>query len=94
MPAEARMQMMGTTWLRVPRVIRATVVAVTGFALITVGVIMLVLPGPGIAAIALGFVVLATEFAWARLVLHHIRQRSAKATAGLRTRFTRKEVQS
>jgi uncharacterized protein (TIGR02611 family) len=38
------------------------VVAVVGFGLVAAGIVMLVLPGPGWAAILLGLVVLASEF--------------------------------
>lgn len=36
-----------------------------GFAVVAAGVIMLAFPGPGWAAIFLGFAILATEFAYA-----------------------------
>lgn len=44
-------------------------VTVAGPLLILAGVLMLVLPGPGLLAIALGFALLALEYAWARHVL-------------------------
>jgi uncharacterized protein (TIGR02611 family) len=47
-----------------------------GVAVLLAGIAMLVLPGPGWAAIFVGFAVLATEFAWARYAL-----RWAKSTA-------------
>ena len=37
-----------------------------GFALIGLGVVMLVTPGPGWLAIGFGLTLLASEFAWAR----------------------------
>jgi uncharacterized protein (TIGR02611 family) len=40
-----------------------------GMAVLLAGAAMLVLPGPGWAAIFVGFAILATEFAWARTVL-------------------------
>jgi uncharacterized protein (TIGR02611 family) len=50
-------------------------VFLVGVALLVAGAAMLVLPGPGIAVILLGLVVLAREFSWARRVLawarHH-----------------------
>ena len=39
-----------------------------GFAIVIAGLIMLVIPGPGWAAIFLGFAVLATEFAFAERI--------------------------
>lgn len=39
-----------------------------GFAVVVAGIAMLALPGPGWAAIFLGFAILATEFAFAEKV--------------------------
>jgi uncharacterized protein (TIGR02611 family) len=47
---------------------RATVL-VLGWLIILTGVALLVLPGPGWAAIFLGLAILATEFVWARHLL-------------------------
>jgi len=41
----------------------------TGITLVLLGLILLVLPGPGILTIAAGLAVLATEFVWARRIL-------------------------
>jgi hypothetical protein len=40
-------------------------VTVAGGAVLAAGLAMLVLPGPGILVIALGFAILGTEYAWA-----------------------------
>jgi uncharacterized protein (TIGR02611 family) len=45
------------------------VLIVVGFTVILFGIIMLVTPGPGIAAIAGGVAILATEFVWAKKLL-------------------------
>jgi uncharacterized protein (TIGR02611 family) len=45
------------------------VVAAVGFAVLAAGVIMLVLPGPGLVVILLSLVVLATQFSWAKHLL-------------------------
>jgi uncharacterized protein (TIGR02611 family) len=55
------------------------VVLVVGLAIVAAGVAMLVLPGPGWAAIFVGFAVLATEFAWAQRMLAWARKQAAKA---------------
>lgn len=57
---------------------RSTVLVV-GAALLILGVVMLVFPGPGWAAIILGLVVLASEFAWVNRVLHPVRRMASKA---------------
>ncbi|QWF23637.1 PGPGW domain-containing protein [Nocardioides sp. LMS-CY] len=46
-----------------------TLVTIGGPLLIVAGVLMLVLPGPGLLVIALGFALLALEYPWARHVL-------------------------
>jgi len=52
-------------WKHIPRPIRQPLVFMVGTAVIVAGIAMLVLPGPGWAAIFLGFAILATEFAFA-----------------------------
>ncbi|MGH2685221.1 MAG: PGPGW domain-containing protein, partial [Actinomycetota bacterium] len=47
-------------------------VSIVGAALVLAGLAMLVLPGPGIIVVAIGFAVLGTEYAWAgRLAVEH-----------------------
>ena len=45
-----------------------------GGLLLTIGIVMLVLPGPAIVFIPLGLAILATEFLWARKWLVTARQ--------------------
>lgn len=56
------------TWWRMPKPIRQTLVLMVGVSIIIAGIFMLLFPGPGWAAIFLGFAVLATEFAAAEKV--------------------------
>lgn len=56
-------------------------VFLAGTTLLVVGVILLVLPGPGWAMIALGLIVLASEYMWAQRLLHPIRSKMAQAKA-------------
>lgn len=44
-------------------------VALIGFTLVGVGILLLIFPGPGLLVIILGLVVLASEFAWAKTAL-------------------------
>jgi uncharacterized protein (TIGR02611 family) len=46
-------------------------VTVVGAVLVVGGLVMLVLPGPGVLVIAAGFAVLGTEYVWAATVLEH-----------------------
>jgi uncharacterized protein (TIGR02611 family) len=50
-----------------------------GIAVLLAGVAMLVLPGPGWAAIFVGFAVLATEFAWAKCALMWAKDTASRA---------------
>ena len=54
-------------------------VTVVGAALVLLGVAMLVLPGPGILVVALGFAVLGTEYAWAAAALERTKRAAAHA---------------
>ncbi|MCF7668351.1 MAG: PGPGW domain-containing protein [Verrucomicrobia bacterium] len=48
---------------------RRLVVAVIGFTVVFLGILMLVFPGPAIVVIPLGLAILASEFIWARRLL-------------------------
>jgi uncharacterized protein (TIGR02611 family) len=52
-------------WNRIPKKIRQTLVLIAGSTVVLTGLVMLVFPGPGWAAIFVGFAILATEFAFA-----------------------------
>lgn len=49
---------------------RKIVVLVIGLTLVVIGIAMIVLPGPAIVVIPLGLAFLASEFLWARRLLH------------------------
>lgn len=57
---------------------RITVFTV-GVTVLLAGVAMLVLPGPGWAAIFIGFAILATEFAWAQRALRSAKEKASRA---------------
>jgi uncharacterized protein (TIGR02611 family) len=54
---------------------KRVVVALIGLTIVGIGIAMIVLPGPAIVVIPIGLGVLATEFVWARKLLHDIRAR-------------------
>jgi uncharacterized protein (TIGR02611 family) len=58
------------------------VIAVVGFTVLAVGVAMIVLPGPAIVVIPIGLGILATEFIWARSLLHRLRERADRMRKG------------
>jgi hypothetical protein len=54
------------------------IVGVIGGVLITAGILLLVLPGPGLLLIALGILVLASEFEWAKKIYNKFKAWLAK----------------
>ncbi len=54
-------------------------VFIVGVTLMALGVVLLVLPGPGWAMIAVGLVVLASEYMWAQRLLRPLRTKLSQA---------------
>lgn len=79
-------------WKRLPHPIRWIGVAIVGGTLIVVGVILLVLPGPGLLLIALGVAVLATEFAWAEATLRRMKSAGSAAVDKARRVVSKKQT--
>lgn len=52
---------------------RRLVVAVVGFTVVLLGLALIVRPGPAVAVIPIGLVLLATEFVWARRLLQRMK---------------------
>ncbi|HVI69086.1 MAG TPA: TIGR02611 family protein [Magnetospirillaceae bacterium] len=55
-------------WRKTPHFVRKPTVFIVGWVVVLAGIAMLVLPGPGWAAIFVGFAILATEFASAQKI--------------------------
>ena len=73
-------------WLApLPRGVRRVLVLIVGSVVLLAGVLMLVLPGPGILAILVGLAILATEFAWAERLLRRARERAGQAIDKIRS---------
>jgi uncharacterized protein (TIGR02611 family) len=62
------MEKIKRNWKGVPTPIRKPLILILGSATVLTGLALLVLPGPGWAAIFLGFAILATEFTLAEKV--------------------------
>ena len=58
---------------------RKGAITAIGTGMLAGGVAMLVLPGPGLAVIALGLAVLAAEYDWAARLFAGLRQRASRA---------------
>jgi len=65
---------------------RRIAIAIVGFTVLAVGVAMIVLPGPAIVVIPVGLGILGLEFAWARIWLKKIRERSTSIVDSIRQR--------
>jgi len=70
---------LGVIW----RSTRRLAVTLVGFALLLLGVAMIVLPGPGLLVIIAGLAVLATEYIWARRLLMAAKARAEAAKTKL-----------
>jgi uncharacterized protein (TIGR02611 family) len=69
------------------RAVRRGGVFLVGTTLLVAGAAMLVLPGPGIAVILLGLVVLSAEFQWAQRALAWVRERASDLKNQAQTRM-------
>lgn len=56
--------------------VKRIVILVLGTSVLLVGVAMIVLPGPAILVIPAGLAILATQFAWARLLLRKMKEKA------------------
>lgn len=68
-------------WKRLPHPLRWLAAAIVGSTLVLVGLVFMVLPGPGIPLVLAGLVVLATEFTWAQSLLNTTKRKSAAIAA-------------
>lgn len=56
-------------WIPNLKFLKRIVIAIVGFTVLLLGVVMIVLPGPAFIIIPLGLAILATEFVWAQRLL-------------------------
>jgi tellurite resistance protein TerC len=63
---------------------RRIVVGLVGGTVLAIGIVLIVLPGPAFVVIPVGLAILGLEFAWARLWLRKVRQRSGELVNYLR----------
>jgi len=66
-------------------------VATVGFAVMALGVVMLVTPGPGLLVIIAGLAILAHEFTWAQRALEQAKARAARARDAATRRTLRRD---
>ena len=71
-------------WKKLPYPFRWVIAATVGITLVGLGLIFLVLPGPGIPLIISGLAILATEFTWAEILLNRTKHHFSKALKRVR----------
>jgi uncharacterized membrane protein YqgA involved in biofilm formation len=66
---------MTAIWQKSLRQVRRIIIAVIGFTLLGIGLVMTVLPGPALLVIPLSLGILATEFVWARNLIKKVKSK-------------------
>jgi uncharacterized protein (TIGR02611 family) len=61
-------------------------VTIVGGALLLLGLVFLVLPGPGIVLLLAGLAILASEYVWAQRALNYAKERAKTASDRVRGR--------
>ncbi len=62
------------------------VILTVGMTVLSLGIALIVLPGPAVVVIPIGLAILATEFAWARRWLQRLRDEIQKGEEKLNLR--------
>jgi len=60
------------------RQVKRMAVGLIGGTVVLFGIALIVLPGPAFIVIPAGLAILATEYVWARRLLHHLKARAAR----------------
>jgi uncharacterized protein (TIGR02611 family) len=79
----------GAIWRFLERNGKRIAVTIAGGVLVLVGVVMLVLPGPGILVIIAGLAILATEYIWAQRALNYAKREASQTGQKARRVFKR-----
>lgn len=82
-----RRERFSSIWKQLPNPLRWVVAATVGGTMICLGLIFMVLPGPGIPLVIAGFVILASEFAWAEVVVQRMRRDGDRLAKSFMERF-------
>jgi len=57
------------------KMVRKIAIAIVGVSVLCVGATMIFLPGPAFVVIPVGLAILATEFAWAKVLLDKLKEK-------------------
>ena len=75
---------MNSYLLKSLRTARRLIIAVIGFTILLIGIVLLVLPGPAIIVLPIGLTILATEFVWARNLMKKVKTGMLKIPDGIK----------
>ena len=70
---------LGAVWRFLRRNGKRIGVSIAGGALVLVGLVMLVLPGPSVLVIIAGLAILATEYVWAQRAMNFAKRKASEA---------------
>lgn len=68
--------------LRTVRQVKRLIIGAVGFAVLAIGLAMIVLPGPAFIVIPVGLGILAGEFVWARTLFKTVKSNFQKLKGG------------
>jgi len=71
--------LIASKWIASTKALRRAAVTALGGAVVSFGILLIVLPGPALIVIPAGLAILGLEFAWARRWQAIIRSRARKA---------------
>ena len=70
-------------------IIRRTLVGLIGGTIVVIGLLLIVLPGPGALVILVGLAILGTEFVWAQRLVKRAREFGKQGTDYVRSLVTK-----
>ena len=70
---------LGAVWRFLRRNGKRIGISIAGGALVVAGLLMLLLPGPGLLVIIAGLAILATEYVWAQRALNYAKGKASRA---------------
>jgi uncharacterized protein (TIGR02611 family) len=72
--------------LRAWRAARKVAISTVGFTVLAIGILLLVLPGPGMLVVLLGLGILSTEYHWPKRLARYLRERAQRLADEARQR--------
>lgn len=77
--------------LKTVKQMKKIIIAVIGFTVLLIGLLLIILPGPALIVIPLGLGILATQFVWARRLLEKMKNRLEKVKPNFKRKLAMQE---